>query len=101
MRARPLLLRPFGLSVAQQDRKKKKNAHRFEASHLRQQDKVDMYEPCVLAGPGLDTVARFVVEVLVTRILRTVYIHFQGTSEIIVPAASEAESFCDELFKLS
>lgn len=68
-------------------------------SHRSQQEEVDMNEPGVFVGPGSHSIARLVIKILVTRILRTVNVHFKSTFVTVVTTASMTQAFSDELLQ--
>lgn len=74
---------------------RKKSTHLFETSHFSQQHHIDMYKPGVLTRPCLHPVPRSIKIVLITRILQTVYIHFQPPGEGPITPTSTANPFTD------
>lgn len=65
--------------------------HLFKMLHFRQQNEVDVYKPCILTGPGSQPIPRLTITISITRILRTVNVHFQPS--VIPPVTSTAPTY--------
>lgn len=61
-------------------------------SKLCQQRIVDMKEPGVFTRPGFSSKAGLIIIIPITRILRTVHVHFECTLIVPVTAAAVAQS---------
>lgn len=61
-----------------------------------QQYIVDVYEAGILTRARLDPVSRFGVDVFVTRILRTINVHFEGALKVPVASTTVTKTFGNE-----
>lgn len=68
----------------------------LEVPAFGQQHIVDMYEARILARARFDPVPRFGVDIFVTRILRTINVHFEGTFKVPVASTTVTKTFGNE-----